>query len=215
MSREVVRSARFVLRLAFLLVGALSALLGSGCREQPPRLSPLGANAAVLAFGDSLTYGTGAKPDESYPSRLQQLIKRPVVNAGAPGEVTEEGLTRLQNLLDRQTPALIILCHGGNDLLRRKGEAQAAENLRAMVRMARERGVEVVLVGVPKPDLSLEPPPYYEEIAREFSIPYDGDTLAEILSDRTLKSDYIHPNAKGYRELADAIHSLLRNARAL
>jgi lysophospholipase L1-like esterase len=84
-----------------------------------------------------------------------------------------------------------------------------------MIRLARKRGVDVVLIGVPKPDLSLAPPPFYASIAGEFTIPYDGVTLSGILSDRARKSDYIHPNALGYRHLAEAVHTLLQAARPL
>lgn len=201
--------------LALVLVAMLVQLMVTGCQERQPSVRLLAENATVLAFGDSLTYGTGAGKDESYPALLERMIQRPVINAGVPGEVTAEGLIRLPELIDRHNPALLILCHGGNDLLQRIGEEQAAENLRAMIRLAQERGIDVVLVGVPKPDLSFEPPSFYARAAGEFAIPYDGSTLAGILSDRNRKSDYIHPNALGYRQLAEAIHSLLQAARAL
>lgn len=203
-------------RRAFLpLLACLLALLAAGCREQTPQLSPLAPAARVLAFGDSLTFGTGAEEDESYPARLEELIRRPVLNAGVPGEVTAEGLTRLPQLLERYRPALLILCHGGNDLLRRTGEERAAENLRRMVSLAKEQGVDVVLLGVPRPDLGLAPPDYYARIAEELAIPYDGKALTDILGDRSLKSDYIHPNAAGYQQLAVAVAELLKSARAL
>jgi lysophospholipase L1-like esterase len=200
---------------ALVLLTSVLVLLAAGCRQRPPQLRSLPENATILAFGDSLTHGTGADASESYPIRLEQLIQRPVINAGVPGEMTAEGLVRLPQLLDRYRPALLILCHGGNDLLQRTGEEQAANNLRAMIRLARERGVDVVLIGVPKPDLSLAPPVFYASIAGEFTIPYDSDTLAGILSDRSRKSDYIHPNALGYQQLAEAVHALLQAARAL
>lgn len=200
---------------ALVLLASVLVLLAAGCRERPPQLRPLPANASILAFGDSLTHGTGAAANESYPFRLEQLIQRPVINAGVPGEVTAEGLARLPELLERYRPALLILCHGGNDLLRRSDEGKAAENLRAMIRLARERGMDVVLLGVPKPDLNLSPPAFYASIAAEFAIPYDGDTLPAILADRARKSDYIHPNALGYRQMAEAVHTLLQAARAL
>jgi acyl-CoA thioesterase-1 len=215
MPRKDCRSALCVQWPALALLATFLVLLTVGCRERLPQLGYLPENATVLAFGDSLTYGTGAGTGESYPSLLAQLIQRQVINAGVPGEVTAEGLARLPGLLDRHRPDLLILCHGGNDLLRRSGEEQAADNLRSMIRLARERGVDIVLIGVPKPDLSLAPPAFYATIAGEFTVPYDGDTLADILSDRSRKSDYIHPNALGYRNLADAVHSLLKTARAL
>lgn len=215
MLRKDCRSSWQIRWSALVLLTSVLVLLAAGCRERPPQLRSLPENATILAFGDSLTHGTGADASESYPIRLEQLIQRPVINAGVPGEMTAEGLVRLPQLLDRYRPALLILCHGGNDLLQRTGEEQAANNLRAMIRLARERGVDVVLIGVPKPDLSLAPPVFYASIAGEFTIPYDDDTLAGILSDRSRKSDYIHPNALGYQQLAEAVHALLQAARAL
>jgi len=91
---------------------------------------------------------------------------------------------------------------------------QAADNLRAMVRMARERGVSVVLIGVPSFSLTMDPPPFYGEIAGEFGIPYDGKSLPRILGTGSLKADYIHPNAEGYRQLAMALTRLLHKSGA-
>ena len=198
--------------LGFLLV--FSLVIFGGCSASP-KLPPLPADGVVLAFGDSITFGTGAGPADSYPAVLAQLIARKVVNGGVPGEVSADGAARLPELLEAERPALLILCHGGNDLLRHLGREQLATNLRVMVRAARERGVAVVLVGVPAADLSLSPPPLYGEVAKEFDIPYDGGTLPRILGTGGLKSDYIHPNATGYRQLAEALAKLLAKAGAV
>lgn len=200
---------RFYLFLVFSLL-----LLTTAC-SRSPQLPPLSPAATILAFGDSLTSGYGAAEAESYPANLAQLTARRVVNAGIPGEVSADGLLRLPELLEREKPALLILCHGGNDLLRHLDQRQLADNLRGMVKLAREKGIAVVLVAVPAPDLSLKPPPLYEEIAKEFDLPLESKTLAKIMAKGSLKSDHIHPNATGYRKLAEALFSLLNKCGAL
>ena len=197
-----------------LLAAWILCLVLAGCTP-PPELEPLAADAVVLAFGDSLTFGTGAGTGESYPEVLSGLIGRTVVNAGVPGEVSTDGLLRLPALLDREQPALLLLCHGGNDQLQRLDPARLADNLRAMIREARDRNIAVVLIAVPAPGLSLRPLPLYAGIADEFGLAADLETVADILGDRALKSDYIHPHAAGYRRLALAVADLLRAAGAV
>ena len=200
--------------LLTLLTCLLLALLTAAC-EQPPRLRSLPAHAVILAFGDSLTHGNGAPPGQAYPDVLADLLGRSVINAGVPGEISAEGLQRLPLLLSRLQPDLVILCHGGNDFLRRLDRRQTAANLEAMVAQIRAAGADVVLVGVPEPGLFLEPPEFYREVAERAGIPYEGEIVSTLLDDRALKSDTIHPNAVGYRRMAEALYTLLRNAHAI
>src|SRR3979409_212358 len=100
----------------------------------------------VLAFGDSLTFGSGAAEQESYPAQLELLIGRRVVRAGIPGEITAQALERLPAALDQHAPRLLLPCSGGTDFLRRLSNAQAESNVRAMVKLARTRGVQVLLI---------------------------------------------------------------------
>lgn len=187
----------------------------AACGSSPPSVSPLAEDAVVLAFGDSLTFGTGSDEEQSYPARLQQLIHRTVINGGVPGEVTGQGLERLPEMLEEYNPALLILCHGGNDLLRKMDEEKAADNIKAMIRMAKGRGTDVVLIGVPKPGLFPSTAALYGRIAKEFNIPYEAEALTDILSAGSLKSDPIHPNAEGYDRLARSIAALLKKAKAM
>ncbi|MDJ0891840.1 MAG: arylesterase [Gammaproteobacteria bacterium] len=196
--------------------GILIALaLLSACADPVPPVARLAPDDVILAFGDSLTRGTGAEPEESYPAQLSQLIGRKVINAGQPGELSAEGLKRLPAVLDRHQPVLLILCHGGNDLLRRRSSERAAENLRQMIAEAQGRGIPVILIGVPAPGLWLSAAEHYAEIAEELGIPYQGEILPEILDENDLKSDMIHPNGTGYRMMAEAIAELLRQAGAV
>jgi len=208
---QAMKQGRICLRKLILIA---SLLLLAACSEIP-QLPPLGADATIIAFGDSLTYGTGAAETESYPAILARLTGRKVFNAGVPGEVSAGGVLRLPEVLERERPALLILCHGGNDLLGRQDQRLLAENMRVMLRMVREQGVPVILIAVPTPDLSLKPPVLYEDLSSEFNIPLETKALPHILSKRNLKSDYIHPNANGYRQLAEALFKLLKKSGAL
>jgi lysophospholipase L1-like esterase len=209
------RSGRALVAARSVALATLFCLALAGCGEKTPPLPQLGPDAVVLAFGDSLTSGYGAPAGASYPAALEQLIGRKVVNAGVPGEATAAGLARLPGVLEQVRPKLVVLIHGGNDFLRRLDERAAAQNLRAMVRLSRERGAGVILLGVPKPGLLPSAPDFYREVATEFGLPYDDETLADILTDNALKSDPIHPNAEGYARLAGAVAELLRKARAI
>jgi acyl-CoA thioesterase-1 len=200
--------------LCAVVIIVVVALLPMACSKSP-QLPLLAGGATILAFGDSITAGTGAGDAESYPAVLAHLTGRNVVNAGVPGEVSAAGVQRLPELLERERPALLILCHGGNDLLSRQNLQLIADNLRAMIGLAKERGVAVVLVAVPSPDLSLKPPSLYEELAREFQIPIERKSLPHILGKSGLKSDHIHPNAAGYRVMAEALAKLLKKSGAL
>ena len=196
-----------------LAAGLLAALLGAcGSADRLPKLAP---DAVVLAFGDSLTHGTGARSGSSYPALLEQAIGRKVVNGGVPGETSAGGLERLPSLLEETRPALLILCHGGNDFLRRLDDAQAARNVREMIQLARAQGVEVVLLATPKPTLPPSVPSFYAEIAREMKVPFEEGVVTSVLTRNDLKSDLVHPNERGYAEIARAVHELLRRTGAV
>lgn len=198
------------LRLLFLALALIA-----GCGDSVPQLPRLGANDVIVAFGNSLTYGTGAREQESYPAVLAQLIGRPVVRAGVPGEVTAQGLRRLPSVIDEHQPRLVIVCLGGNDMLRRIGDGDIKRNLGDMLKVLNKRGIGAVLVGVPKPALVTSAPGFYAELAREFGVPYEGKIVTSVLYAADMKADPIHPNAKGYRKMAEALAELLKMAGAI
>jgi len=85
------------------------------------------------------------------------------------------------------------------------------QNLKRMIAQCRASGSKVLLVSVPNFTLfGLEPLPLYEEVAKETDTPLIEGVLATILNDPALKSDQVHPNAKGYEKLAEAIYGKLK-----
>jgi lysophospholipase L1-like esterase len=185
------------------------------CTNTQPNLSKLSDDAVILAFGDSITSGVGAQPGSSYPEVLETLIHRKVIKSGISGETSDEGMARLPGDLATHKPRLVLLCLGGNDLLRKMDLEKTAANIRRMVKMIRDSGAEVVLIGVPKPGLMLSTAPFYKIISKDTGAPLEGSLLADILADSKLRADYIHPNAEGYRLLAQGIAAFLRKAGAV
>jgi lysophospholipase L1-like esterase len=187
----------------------------AACSNSSLSLSPLPDDAVILAFGDSITSGVGATSGESYPEILQGLINRKVIKSGIPGETSGEGLVRLPGELATHRPKLVLLCLGGNDLLRKMDLEKTASNMSRMVQMIRNSGAEVVLIGVPKPGLVLSAARFYKTIAEDMGVPLEGSLLADILADRKLRADPIHPNREGYRLLAEGVAAFLRKAGAV
>lgn len=202
---------RITLFFVLLIAVLATSIVIKHTTEPVLPLKPLPEQAVILAFGDSLTHGTGADNEENYPSELEKRIKRRVINAGIPGELSGEGLERLPSLLDQHRPALLLLCHGGNDILKKNPDSTLRANLSAMIHLARERGIDVILIAVPQFSLiGLDPHPIYEEVARSNGVLLEDSILSELLGDNRYKSDYIHPNAAGYTKMAEALEKLIR-----
>ena len=174
-----------------------------------------GSSPVILAFGDSLTYGYNVSKIDSYPVVLEALTGLKVINAGISGEISKQGLKRLPNVLDEHHPQLMILCHGGNDLLRKMDMKDMESNIRSMIQLSLDRGIPVILLGVPKPGLFLSSFDIYEKIATSMGIIFIEDLIPDILGDKSLKSDSIHPNKEGYYFMAEEIYKILMDNGAI
>jgi len=195
----------------YVIVVILIILIFITLPKQTSIHTTLSSNNTILTFGDSLTYGHVTSHDESYPILLSSLSGHKVINGGINGETSDEGLQRLPKLLEDKSIKLMILCFGGNDILRRQSMDALKNNLKAMIRMAKTKEIEVLLIAVPDISLfGLTPLELYEEIAKEEDVPLLGGVLANILSQPSLKSDQIHPNALGYKQMANKIHESLK-----
>jgi lysophospholipase L1-like esterase len=194
--------------LRTLLVLLCLALLG--CSQ--PEIKEVTSDSTVVAFGDSLTSGYGVSDEESYPSILADLLGCDVVNSGVSGEDTTAGLRRLPETLEAYQPELVVLCFGGNDMLRKHPEARTIANLKAMIELIHASGADIVMIGVPRPGLLLAVPGFYETLADEYALPFDDSLLKHILSKNALKSDHIHPNEAGYQLMAERIHALIKKS---
>ncbi len=197
-----------------IVAAACLAILLAAC-ERAPTLPRIAQHDVIVAFGDSLTHGTGASSDAAYPAVLASLTGRTVVNAGVPGDTTASALERLPGVLAEHKPRLVLLCLGGNDMLRKHPESATENNLRLMVQTIRASGAEVMLIAVPEPKLFGGAPGFYARVARDMRLPLEDDVFNEVLKDNRLKADPIHANAAGYRVVAERLAGFLQEAGAL
>jgi acyl-CoA thioesterase-1 len=172
-------------------------------------LAPAHAAAPVriLAFGDSLTAGYGLAEGDALPARLADALNkmgRPVImiNGGVSGDTTADGVSRLDwALADR--PQVMILALGANDMLRGLDPKATRANLDAIIRKAKEAGVEVVLAGMlAPPNLGAEYKAAFDAIYPDLAEAHSLLLMPFLLQDVAQISDLnqgdgIHPNGTG------------------
>lgn len=168
---------------------------------------PFNVHAAknILVFGDSLSAGYGLAAEESWPSLLQQELKRKgsgyrVVNASISGETTLGGRQRIAKALKQYRPAVVILELGANDGLRGFGTADIEANLNELIDAIRKTGARVLLLGMRLPPNYGEPYvtqfrnlyPRLAEKRRVRLLPF----LLENIPAEQFQPDNLHPTAE-------------------
>lgn len=178
----------------------LPLLLLTACGPDVPNLDSPGST--IVCLGDSITSGVGAA-GQPYPALLSEKLGVEVINAGVPGDTSEDGLARVDEVL-AQDPWMVIVELGGNDILRQVTPARSEAALRKILdRLLAARVVPVLVeIEVPFRGRYAE---VFERIDDDYDIPVVEDALGEILLDADLKADPIHPNAAGQQVLAEAI----------
>lgn len=167
------------------------------------------AGTAIVCFGDSLTYGTGAGKGMDYPSQLAGLIGRPVINLGVPGDTTSGALARIDTVLAKE-PRMVLLTLGGNDLKNRVPKETAFKNLERIIQMIQDRGALVVVGGIDIPFYGRGFGTAYEELAAKTGSVLIPNVYADIMGRSSLMSDPIHPNSEGYIILAGHFYKAIK-----
>lgn len=199
------------LTLAFASA-ALILLSLAACSPPTPANSPP-QNSTICIFGDSLVAGVGAEDHESYPAQLAELTGHTVIAVGTSGDTTAQALQRIARVQD-QPYGIIIVTLGGNDIIRRVPWDETRENLRQLFQKLQETGAVVAYTGVIGP-LNFSRDKKYRKLCEEEGVFYISDILDGILSDPRLKADDVHPNAAGYRLMAERVADALRDAQLL
>jgi acyl-CoA thioesterase-1 len=179
-----------------------------------------GSSPVILAFGNSLTAGFGVPDNESYPSRLQNILiqngyPHKVINAGVSGDTTAGGLRRIKWLM-KHTPEVVVLELGANDGLRGLSIKAMEFNLDKIIGVCEEHGAKVLLTGMKVP------PNYGEEYTVEFEkvfirlakkynlslVPFFLEGVAGVREHT--QPDGIHPLGSGYSIVVQTIWKYLK-----
>ena len=197
-------------RLGILVGVLLIALVVSACGDKGKSTRQPTAGSQIICFGDSLTAGTGAARGMDYPAQLSRLVGRPVINAGVPGDTTAEGLARLERDVLGRSPRLVLITLGGNDLKNRVSRDVAFGNLRQIVDRIHAAGALAVIGGIDIPFYGRGFDKAYKELAEETGAVLIENILEDIMGNRSLMSDPIHPNDAGYAVMAERFHRAIK-----
>ena len=167
------------------------------------------AGAPWVAIGDSLTAGYGAEAQEAYPSVLGELLGVEVKNLGVNGATSRDGLDRIEDALNLR-PGVALLCLGGNDGLQQIPAHGMFANLESIIDRLHERGAFVVLIGVHSASLWDRNEKGFAKLAKQKKVLYVPDILSGVLREPDLMADAVHPNARGYRVIAERLARVLR-----
>ena len=164
----------------------------------------------IVCFGDSITFGTGADQNASYPSALAQILNRPVVNAGVSGDITADAIARLERDVLSQHPFLVIIELGGNDYMHGVPRHVTVSNLEAIVTRIKKSGAKIFLCDIGSGMALGEYSVAFEDLCRRTGTIFIPGVMRGVLDDDTKKSDEIHPNAAGYQIIAQRIADVLK-----
>jgi len=188
----------------FKYVLLILSILLSGCFKPEIRnIDAKGQN--VICFGDSITFGYGANRGEDYPTVLKKMVKLPVINAGVDGDTTFAALERLNDAVLTKNPRLVIVEFCGNDFLKKIPIEETVKNLSKIIDRIQENGAMVALVDISAGMFFREYRGAFKKLANEKKVIFIPAVLNRIITNPSMKSDFFHPNGRGYKIVAGRI----------
>ncbi|MFA5276193.1 MAG: GDSL-type esterase/lipase family protein [Candidatus Omnitrophota bacterium] len=193
--------------LVFLFV-SLCAIGLTGClKREITNTASKGKN--IICFGDSITFGYGANPGEDFPAQLCKLIGSLVINAGVSGDTSTEGLERLDSDVLQKDPYLVLIEFGGNDFIKNVPEDVTIKNTEEMIDRIQAKGAMVALVDISAGMFMGRYRTLFAQIAAKKKAIFIPSVLNKIITNPSMKSDFLHPNASGYKEAAKRIQKAI------
>lgn len=218
------------MRRSALLLG-LGALAACGSRgRRHAATGPLGPPKRIVALGDSLAFGTGATHPENafiFRSYLRVRERHPgsrIDNLAIPGSTARDVLRLQVPRLAHEVADAVIVCVGGNDVVRRVDAASFAQTYVALVAGIRALQPHAALLCCGVPDVGLSPlftgidDANINELSRAddravaTTARRAGATFVDLFAatvahqgNRFLSDDRFHPSDAGYAVLAGVL----------
>lgn len=182
------------------------------------------ATQNILFFGDSLTagYGLASPAQESYPALIGRKIAAAqldyhMINAGLSGDTSSGGLSRIDYWLSRPA-TLFVLELGINDILRGISPQTTRSNLQAILNRVKAKypAVRVLLMGMKMPAFlhaafTDQFNSIYPDLATANKLELVSDFLEGVSGKARLNQrDRIHPNAEGYKVIAEHVWPVIQ-----
>lgn len=181
----------------------------------------------ILVLGDSLSAAYGIPRERGWVTLLQEKLVQEklaqqnlpnsnVINAGISGDTTDGGLARLPALLQKHTPAIVIVELGANDGLRGFQIQRTRDNLAQIIALCQRAHAKVLLVGMKMPPnygLRYTADFYetYRITAQRFNVPLVPFLLDGVATHPELmQEDGLHPNAAAQPRILNNVWTYLQ-----
>jgi acyl-CoA thioesterase-1 len=175
--------------------------------------------AKVMIVGDSLSDAYSIPRESGWVHLLSERLgeAHEVVNASISGETTAGAATRIDGLLERHGPDVLLIILGGNDGLRGLSPAQTEDNLAVLIEKGKAAGAEVALMQIRLPP-NLGPvyierfEAVYPRLAERFGVELLPFFLEDIFQrPGMLMDDGIHPTAEAQPLILETVWPELRD----
>ena len=183
----------------------------------------IGQTDNINIYGDSLSAGYGIEINQSWPALLQDKLKEnkyshQVINSSISGETTEGGVARIERILDRYAPEIMVIELGGNDGLRGFPVHLIKNNLEKMVQKCQEKNTSVILLGIKiplnyGPRYTLEFEKMYQDVAVKYDIELIDFFMKDVaLNKNLMQDDGIHPNEQAQPILLNNVWETIKKS---
>ena len=177
----------------------------NGCaKKEIKNIDSQGKN--IICFGDSITFGYGVNPGEDYPTVLSKMFGTPVINKGVDGDTSDEALKRFKTDVLENDPLFVIIEFCGNDFLKKIPQATTVNNIRQMVGLAQAKGAMVAIADISAGLFLANYRTAFNTLSKETDSIFIPSLLGGIITNPSMKSDFLHPNASGYKIVAQRIY---------